>query len=129
MLKSSPSTVIRQTHIQPSNSGITAYEKDQWVEMTWNSFKFVAMVLWRSCKPIARRLPTLTKLLRTRLAFQNFDCTHVTWETLLEPSAWEFFVHHEFKARGVKDFEVVLVPIKKTKTAVIDSRMAHAAPS
>ena len=44
----------------------------------------------------------------------------------MEPSAWELLVHREFEARGVKKFEVVRVPIQKTKTVVVDSRTSHA---
>jgi hypothetical protein len=74
-----------------------------------------------------------TELVRSRLASQNptfptFVCSDEKWETL-EPSAWESLVHHEFKARGVKDFEVVRVRIQKTRTALVDSRTAHAGTS
>jgi hypothetical protein len=71
-----------------------------------------------------------TELVRSRLALQNpsFVCSDEKWETL-EPSAWESLVHQEFKARGVKDFEVVRVRVKKTRTAVVDSRTAHAGTS
>ena len=44
----------------------------------------------------------------------------------MEPSAWKLLVHREFEARGVKKFEVVRVPIQKTKTVVVDSRTSHA---
>ena len=69
-----------------------------------------------------------TALLRSSWASRNpspSGCTDAEWKRL-EPSAWELLVHHEFKARGVKDFEVVRVPIQKTKTVVIDSRTSHA---
>ena len=44
----------------------------------------------------------------------------------MEPSAWELLVHSEFEARGVKEFEIVRVPIQKTKTVVVDSCTSHA---
>jgi len=55
--------------------------------------------------------------------------TDSDWASIVEPCAkcaWQFLVHREFMAREVQDFEVVRVCIKKTKTAVMDSRTAHA---
>ena len=113
---------------EPGNSGITAYEEDQYVDVLWNSF--IAMVILEELQ--ADRMQA-TELVRSRLASQNptfppFVCSDEKWETL-EPSAWESLVHHEFKARGVKDFEVVRVRIQKTRTALVDSRTAHAGTS
>jgi len=113
---------------EPGNSGITAYEEDQYVDVLWNSF--IAMVILEELQADRKQA---TELVRSRLASQNptfppFVCSDEKWETL-EPSAWESLVHHEFKARGVKDFEVVRVRIQKTRTAVVDSRTAHAGTS
>lgn len=110
---------------EPGNSGITAYEEDQYVDVLWNSF--IAMVILEELQADRKQA---TELVRSRLAPQNpsFVCSDEKWETL-EPSAWESLVHHEFKARGVKDFEVVRVRIQKTRTAVVDSRTAHAGTS
>jgi len=110
---------------EPGNSGITAYEEDQYVDVLWNSF--IAMVILEELQADRKQA---TELVRSRLASQNspFVCSDEKWETL-EPSAWESLVHHEFKARGVKDFEVVRVRIQKTRTALVDSRTAHAGTS
>jgi hypothetical protein len=110
---------------EPGNSGITAYEEDQYVDVLWNSF--IAMVILEELQADRKQA---TELVRSRLALQNpsFVCSDEKWETL-EPSAWESLVHQEFKARGVKDFEVVRVRVKKTRTAVVDSRTAHAGTS
>jgi len=110
---------------EPGNSGITAYEEDQYVDVLWNSF--IAMVILEELQADRKQA---TELVRSRLASQNptFVCSDEKWETL-EPSAWESLVHQEFKARGVKDFEVVRVRIQKTRTALVDSRTAHAGTS
>ena len=65
-----------------------------------------------------------TELLRSRWN-PSPGCSDEEWASL-EPSAWELLVHREFEARGVKTFEVVRVPIQKTKTVVVDSRTSHA---
>jgi len=43
----------------------------------------------------------------------------------VEPKAWEFLVHKEFEARGLPDFEVVRVPVKKGGSIVLDTRCLH----
>ena len=105
------------------NSGITAYEEDQDLDVLWNSFS--AIVVFEELRADRKEA---NELLRSRLASQNppFVFSDDMWVTLLERSAWELLVHREFRARGVKDFEVVRVRIQKTKTAVKDSRTAHA---
>ena len=52
-----------------------------------------------------------TKLLSSHLASHNplFVCSEEVWVTILEPGAWEFLVHHEFKAKGGEDFTIMLV--------------------
>ena len=104
---------------EPGNSGITAYGEDQDIYILWNSF--LAMIVLEEL--LADR-EEATKLLRSCWN-PSSGCSEAEWD-LLEPSAWELLVHHEFMARGVKDFEVVCVPIQKTKTVVIDSRTSHA---
>jgi len=52
--------------------------------------------------------------------------TDKEWEEIMEPLVWQYLVHKEFKARGLKDFEVVRFGIKKTQTIVLDSRCPHA---
>ena len=108
---------------EPGNSGITAYDEDQDIYILWNSF--LAMIVLGELQADREEA---TALLRSSWASRNpspSGCTDAEWKRL-EPSAWELLVHHEFKARGVKDFEVVRVPIQKTKTVVIDSRTSHA---
>ena len=107
----------------PGVSGMTAYEEDQFFDVLWDSFE--AQVILEELLSDRKQA---TEQLRSHLASQNpsFACSDEAWQTLLEPSAWEFLVHQEFKARGVKDFEVVRVRVEETKTAVVDSHAAHA---
>ncbi len=121
----------------PTDSRITAIQSisafpaslrtkknSQYFDVLWNSFE--AMVILEELQNDRKQA---TELLRSRLASTwnpSFVCSDEAWGTLLEPSAWEFLVHQEFKARGLKDFEVVRVRIEKTKTAVVDSRTVHA---
>jgi hypothetical protein len=83
---------------EPGNSGFTAYEEDQYVDVLWNSFK--AMVILEELQADRKQA---TELVRSRSASQNpsFVCSDEEWKTL-EPSAWESLVHQEFKERGVK---------------------------
>jgi hypothetical protein len=114
---------VHSDSTEPGNSGITVYEED--VDVLWNSF--IAMVILEELQADPKQA---TELVRSRWASQNpsFVCSDEEWKTL-EPSAWESLVHQEFKARGVKDFEVVRVRVKKTNTAVMDSCTAHAGTS
>lgn len=104
---------------EPGNSGITAYGEDQDIYILWNSF--LAMIVLEEL--LADR-EEATKLLRSCWN-PSSGCSDEEWARL-EPSAWELLVHREFEARGVKKFEVVRVPIQKTKTVVVDSRTSHA---
>ena len=90
--------------------------------MLWNSF--IAMLILGELQADHEEA---TKLLSTCWASRNpsSGCSDEKW-ALLEPSAWNLLAHHEFEARGVKEFEVVRVLIQKTKTVVLDSRTAHA---
>jgi hypothetical protein len=101
------------------NSGITAYGEDQDIYILWNSF--LAVIVLGELQPDREEA---TALLRSCWN-PSSGCSEAEWD-LLEPSAWELLVHHEFMARGVKDFEVVRVPIQKTKTVVVDARTSHA---
>jgi hypothetical protein len=109
--------------IEPGISGVTSIEEDQYVDVLWNGFQ--AMVILEELQGDREQA---TKLVRSRLASQTppYACADEEWATIMEPRAWEFLVHQEFTARGVKDFEVVRVRIAKTKTIVLDSRTAHA---
>ena len=104
---------------EPGNSGITAYGEDQDIYILWNSF--LAMIV---LKELLADREEATKLLRSCWN-PSSGCSDEEWARL-EPSAWELLVHREFEARGVEKFEVVRVPIQKTKTVVIDSRTSHA---
>ena len=104
---------------EPGNSGITAYGEDQDIYILWNSF-LATIVL----EELLADREEATKLLRSCWN-PSSGCSDEEWARL-EPSAWELLVHREFEARGVKKFEVVRVPIQKTKTVVVDSRTSHA---
>jgi hypothetical protein len=104
---------------EPGNSGITAYEEDQDIYILWNSF--LAMIV---LEELLVDREEATELLRSCWN-PSSGCSDEEWARL-EPRAWELLVHREFEARGVEKFEVVRVPIQKTKTVVIDSRTSHA---
>jgi len=108
---------------EPGCSGVTSFEEDQYVDVLWNSFPATVIL-----EELLDDRGQATELVRSRLASLNppYACSDEAWKTILEPRAWEFLVHREFKARGVKDFEVVRVRVDKTKTIVLDSRTAHA---
>jgi hypothetical protein len=108
---------------EPGSSGVTSFEEDQYVDVLFHAFQATVIL-----EALRGDRGQATALVRSRLASQNppYTCSDEAWETILEPRAWEFLVHQEFKARGVKDFEVVRVRVDKTKTIVLDSRTAHA---
>ena len=107
--------------LEPGNSGITAYGEDQDIYILWNSF-FAMIVL----EELLADRKEATELLRSCWNLSpGPGCSDEEWASL-EPSAWDLLVHCEFKARGVQNFEVVRVPIQKTKTVVVDSRTSHA---
>ena len=74
---------LHRDSTEPGNSGITAYEEDQYVDVLWNSF--IAMVILEELQADRKQA---TELVRSRLASQNpsFVCSDEKWETL-EPSA------------------------------------------
>ena len=92
----------------------------------------------KQSEALFKALPTLLdepsyakefKPVRSCLADQTPLCVFTDselWGTIVEPCAWQFLVHREFMEKEVQDFEVVRVCIKKNKTAVLDSRTAHA---
>ena len=121
-----PGAVSQSFHLDslnPGNSGVTAIEEDQYVDVLFGAF--LAMLI---LDELNGDRAEATKLVRSRLAGQTPPCvfTDSDWASIVEPCAWQFLVHREFMAREVQDFEVVRVCIKKTKTAVMDSRTAHA---
>ena len=80
----------------PGNSGITAYGEDRDMLVLWNSF--IAMIILGELQADREEA---TELLRSCWASRipSPGWSDDEWE-LLEPSAWELLVHHEFKARG-----------------------------
>jgi hypothetical protein len=109
--------------LNAGNSGVTAFEVDQYVDVLFGAFQGLLIV-----HELRGDRSKATELIRSRLADQTPPCvfTDSEWEAIVEPCAWQFLVHHVFMARKVQDFEAVRVCIKRTKTAVMDSRTAHA---
>jgi hypothetical protein len=90
--------------------------------------------LMTSSQQIVLQQPEISALKRRRVTIEPasprlhppLDYTDETWAEIVEPLVWQYLVHKEFKARGLKDFEVVRFGIKKSQTIVLDSRCPHA---
>ena len=104
-----PGAVSQSFHLDslnPGNSGVTAIEEDQYVDMLFGAF--LAMLI---LDELNGDRAEATKLVRSRLAGQTPPCvfTDSDWASIVEPCAkcaWQFLVHREFMAREVQDFEV-----------------------
>ena len=126
VLKSLPGAESQSFHrdsLEPGNSGVTAFEEDQYVDVLFGAFQAMLIL-----EKLDEDRDEATALVRSCLADQTPPCvfTDSEWGTSVEPCAWLFLVHREFMEKEVQDFEVVRVCIKKNKTAVLDSRTAHA---
>ena len=126
VLKSLPGAESQSFHrdsLEPGNSGVTAFEEDQYVDVLFGAFQAMLIL-----EKLDEDRDEATALVRSCLADQTPPCvfTDSEWGTIVEPCAWQFLVHREFMEKEVQDFEVVRVCIKKNKTAVLDSRTAHA---
>jgi len=104
-----PGAVSQSFHLDslnPGNSGVTAIEEDQYVDVLFGAF--LAMLI---LDELNGDRAEATKLVRSRLAGQTPPCvfTDSDWASIVEPCAkcaWQFLVHREFMAREVQDFEV-----------------------
>lgn len=106
---------------KPGVTGITSYEQDQFVYVLF--FSFCAM---RILEDLRKDRLAATEYVRARLAAQLVVFTDKEWETMAETRVWQFLVHEEFKARNVRPFQVVRVPVRKDHTIVMDTRCVHA---
>jgi hypothetical protein len=97
---------------EPGSSGVTSFEEDQYVDVLFHAFPATVIL-----EELLDDRGQATELVRSRLASQNppYACSDEAWKTILEPRAWEFLVHQEFKARGVKDFEWCVFAFKLTR--------------
>lgn len=102
---------------KPGASGITSFEKDQFVYVLF--FAFHAM---RILEDLRNDRLSATDYIRTSLAERQISFSDDQWERVAEPRIWQFLVHEEFRARGVSSFEVVAVPVRKDQTIVLDTR-------
>lgn len=135
---------------EPGNSGLTAVEEDQHIDILVGGFQ--ATVILEEVSPDRKKA---TDLVRSRLVAPGLasepapaatqprvakrprlaepEPSHQTsseysdeeWDDRVEPLVWMFLVHEEFKARRVRDFEAVRFPIRRGQTIVLDSRCPH----
>ena len=133
--------------LEPGCSGVTAYEEDQFVYVLL--YGFIAMLVYLKLKPERKEATDYIRsllagsaqgeLAEADAATDTADPERVPaggggacifsdeeWNSTVEPRIWEVLVHAEFKAKGVGDFEVLCVRIKKSQTIVVDSRCPHA---
>jgi len=109
---------------KPGASAITSLERDQFVYVLF--FAFHAMRIQEDLR--IDRLEA-TGLVRTILAAREISFSDEEWKDTVERRIWQFLVHEEFRARDVRQFEVVRVPVLKDETIVLDTRCLHAGAS
>ena len=109
---------------KPGASAITSLERDQFVYVLF--FAFHAM---RIQEDLRKDRLEATGLVRSILAAKDISFSDEEWKDTVERRIWQFLVHEEFRARDVRPFEVVRVPVLKDQTIVLDTRCLHAGAS
>ena len=124
VLESLPGAGAQGVHcdsFKPGATGITSYEHDQYVYVLF--FAFQAM---RILQELRNDRLAATEHIRSRLAATSVFFSDKEWTDVAEEGIWQFLVHDQFRVRGVREFEVVRVPVRKNHTIALDTRCPHA---